>query len=376
MYRVLVSANAYDSGQSGISDYINNVVAVLSEQHRVDVILLDRDVAIFPVKNANVSLIRVPNRYSRPIINMLWHLFIPLLTINFKKYDFILLPAGNRRLFCFYPIFTIATFHDLSQFHIDNKYDSWRMFYIQKLIPLFLKKVDRIVAVSRATKTDLVKYYGINEERITVAYNGYNSGEFNEERPLFNTSDILSNDKRYILYVARVEYPGKNHLNLVKAYELLPSALKNQYNLVCAGGLKERSEIVLEYVQNSLDRDNIKFTGFVPTEHLSPLYKNSSLFVLPSFYEGFGIPLVEAMACGIPVTCSDRGPLPEVTGEASLLFNPDNPQDICDKIIDILSHDDKRSAMISAGLKRAKLFSWHKHTQIILDLYERRDENC
>ncbi|MCK4957237.1 MAG: glycosyltransferase family 4 protein [Candidatus Cloacimonetes bacterium] len=374
MYKILVSIMAYDNGQSGISDYINNVVYQLSKTNKLDLLILENDLEKFPVKNENINFIKVTHKLSKPIFNMLWHLFIVPFKYDLKKYDFAFLPAGNRRLFCHYPIFTITTFHDLSQFHIAQKYDRFRMFYIRKVIPFFLKKANRIIAVSQATKTDIIKFYKSDSAKITVAYNGYDKQKFNSDPSPKTRQEILNSSKKYILYVSRIEHPGKNHLNLLKAYELLPEAIKMEYNLVCAGGFKERSEEVLDYHKKSSDVANINFTGFFPAEDLVDLYKNASLFVMPSFYEGFGIPLVEAMACNIPVACSNRGPLPEVGGNAVSLFNPDEPKDICQKMINLLNDFQIREELIDNAKARLKFFQWQLHIEKIITLYEGRDE--
>lgn len=370
MYRIFVSMMAYDKGRSGISDYSNNVVKHLASQNKLDIAILESDLNAFPVKNENINFLPISDKLANPLINMLWHLFILPMKISRQKYDFVFLPAGNRRIFCRYPVFTITTFHDLSQFHIEQKYDKFRMFYIRKVVPFFLKKVEQIVAVSNATKQDIIEFYGIPENKITVIYNGFNEQKFNNKPAGKSIAEILGKNKKYILYVARIEHPGKNHLNLVKAYEKFPDKIKKEYDLVCAGGFKERSEEVLQYAKNSPDSGNINFTGFFPMQDLVDLYKNASVFAMPSFYEGFGIPLVEAMACGIPIACSDRGPLPEVGGKAVLLFDPDDPSDISNKIETILSDEKKRKEIIDSGLDRKKTFDWKQHAESIIKLFE------
>ena len=137
MYKILVSGLAYDNGKSGISDYINNTINQLSKDNQIELLLLEKDISSFPIKNKNIKIISVPNHLKKPIINMLWHFFILPFTIKKNKYDFIFLPAGNRRLMFFYPMYTITTVHDLSQFHIKNKYSFLRMIFIKTLIPAF-----------------------------------------------------------------------------------------------------------------------------------------------------------------------------------------------------------------------------------------------
>ncbi len=371
--KIFMSAMAYDRGESGISDYMNNVVLELAKKNEIDVLLLKSDMKKFP-KAKNINLFSVSDNLAKPLINMFWHLFILPFILNFKKYDLAFLPAGNRRLFCYYPIFTIVTFHDLSQFHIKAKYDKFRMFYIRHIIPFFLQRVHKIIAVSEATKQDIIKFYGIDAQKIAVAYNGFDPKKFNSEPAPESRKNILASEKNYLLYVSRIEHPGKNHLNLIKAYEQLPASLQEKYDLVCAGGFKEKSEVVREYAERSKLKNNIKLTGFFPAENITSLYKNASLFVFPSLYEGFGIPLIEAMACKIPVVCSDRGPLPEVAGDAALLFDPENPQSIKEKMQLVLENDALRKELVDKGSERIKKFSWSLHAEKIMRLYREFNE--
>ena len=187
MYKILVSAMGYDNGKSGISEYIKSTVEVLAENNQVDLIILKKELSNFPVAiQRKVNLKTYPNYLAKPVINMLWHLFILPFTINFKNYDFVFLPAGNRRLFCRYPIKTLITMHDLSQFHIENKYDKFRMFYVKKIIPFFLKKADTILSISNSTKLDLIKYYSLSDEKIVINHNGFNSKAYSS----INDKDI------------------------------------------------------------------------------------------------------------------------------------------------------------------------------------------
>jgi len=256
VYRIFISGMAYDDGKSGIAGYIEETARELSKENAVEIILLKKDADIFPVRNVKIAAI--PDFIGKPVVNMLWHLFIlpVLLFFKKKKFDFVFLPAGNRRVLAFYPIKTVATVHDLSQFYVDEKYDKLRMIYIKKILPFFLKKAHAFISVSINTMNDMMKHYKIPKEKITVLHNGYRSIFKDHEK-------VKSSQKNYILYVARVEHPGKNHLNLIKAYELLDKSLQDKYSLVFAGSLKERSEEVVQYAGKSECSDNIEFIGFV-----------------------------------------------------------------------------------------------------------------
>jgi len=375
MYKIFVSGMAYDSGRSGISVYINNVVEALAEEHSIDIIMLKEDKDAFPVKNPNLNIKTYPSILNKPIINMLWHLFILPFIINFRKYDFIFLPAANRRLLCRYPKYTVATVHDLSQFHIQGKYDLFRTLYIKKIVPYFVKKAHHLIGVSKSTCDDIVKYYGFKGENLTVNHNGYSSDIFNTS-PIpssFNIVDKYGIDKKFILYISRIEHPGKNHINMMKAYEILPEKIKNEYLLVFAGKLWPGSEPVLKYAEDSSEAASIKFLSYVPYEDLPSLYKSASLYAFPSFFEGFGIPLIESMACGIPTICSDRSSLPEIGGDAVLTFNPDSPEEICGKMKKVMDSTELRESLIRKGLQQVKLFNWKTHASKIIEIYEKNN---
>ena len=369
-YNILVSVLAYDNGKSGIADYINNVVKYLSLNHHLDLLIYEKDSYIFPHKNDNINLLKVSDKFSKPAVSMAYHLFVLPFNLPLHDYDFVFLPAGNRRLFSYYPKKTIVTFHDLSQFHIENKYDSFRMHYIKKVIPFFLKKAQIIMAISESTKKDLVKYYGIAQDKIEVNYNGYDPTKLEvnlTEEQLVNKFNITD---EYFLYISRIEHPGKNHLNLIKAYELLPENIKKVYQLVFAGSEWNGAEEVMAYAEQSPDKDRIIFLGFVQDQDLGALYKFASLYAFPSFYEGFGIPLLEAMYSEIPVVCSNVSSLPEVGGDAVITFDPACPENISGVIKYVIDNPELQEKMIKSGKEQVKKFSWEKHCEQIIKLIE------
>jgi len=358
MKKVLISALAYDGGKSGIANYIENVVTALSKNMKIDLIVNEDEVKYFTDISKNINFIIVSKYLKKPILNVLWHLLILPFTIDKNTYEWMLLPAGNRRLMSFYPIKTLVTMHDLSQFNVEKKYDAFRMFYIKKVIPFFLKRADKIFTVSENTAKDMVTHYGMKREELIVNYNGVNTNNF-------SPSSTLNNEKSYILYVARIEHPGKNHLNLIKAYELLPEKYKQSHDLYLIGSDWNGAEIVHEYAKNSKDTNKIKFLGYVPNEDLPGFYRNASLFAFPSFYEGFGIPVVEAMASGTPVITSSTSSLPEVGGDAAIYFDPDSPKQISQAIVQVLKDEKIQEDMKQKGFQQIGKFNWDMHANIL-----------
>jgi len=363
MQKILISALAYDGGKSGIANYIENVVTALGKNMYIDLIINEDEVEFFKGISDNVTFKVVPKYLKKPLLNVLWHLLVLPFKINKNEYEWMLLPAGNRRLMSFYPIRTLVTMHDLSQFHVEKKYDVFRMFYIKHIIPFFLKRADKIFTVSDNTAKDMALYYGMDKDELVVNYNGVNIENFS---PALESDEIvLKVDKPYILYVARIEHPGKNHLNLIKAYEKLPEPYKKMYDLCLIGSDWNGSEVVHEYAKNSSDRTRIKFLGYIHNNELPHYYRSASLFAFPSFYEGFGIPVLEAMASGTPVAASSTSSLPEVGGEAAVYFDPESPENISEAMYGILKDPVYRNRLCELGYEQVKKFDWNKHAEII-----------
>ncbi|MFT5661306.1 MAG: glycosyltransferase involved in cell wall biosynthesis [Sulfurimonas sp.] len=359
MKKVLISTLAYDGGKSGIANYIENVVKALSVNSSIELIVNEDEVKYFNNISENISFRIVPRFYAKPLFNVAWHLFVLPFMIKKDRYEWMFLPAGNRRLMCFYPIKTFVTMHDLSQFHVQNKYDRFRMIYIKKVIPFFLKSADKIFTVSENTANDMVTHYKMKRENLIVNYNGVNTEKF---MPLHQWEKKV---KPYILYVARIEHPGKNHLNLIKAYEKLDKIYKEKYDLYLVGSDWNGAEVVHKYANASSDSKRIKFLGYVENSALPKYYHNASLFVFPSFYEGFGIPILEAMASGVAVASSSTSSLPEVGGNAALYFDPESPVSISEVISTILGDSRCRENMSTLGLEQVKKFTWSKHIEIL-----------
>ncbi len=366
---------AYDGGKSGISVYMNNVIAALSSQHKLTLVMLKKDIAVFPVRHHNLSFIAVSDYLGKPLINMLWHLLIFPLLMRRDRYDFAYLPAANRRACLWYRIFTIGTVHDLSQYHIEAKYDWLRMMYIKRVLPYCVRRMQQIIAVSNSTKNDLIEYWHSASEKITVCYNGYDRKRFTADDQAAKSAPLPYGLRHqgYILYISRIEHPGKNHLNLIKAYEMLPEVIRCRYDLALAGSFWPGSEPVKQYAEASLAAGTIKFTGFIDNAALPSLYHQAALYVFPSLFEGFGLSLVEAMACGTPICCSNNSSLGEVGGAAALQFSPENVTEIYQSLKIALTDESLRRDMVKTGFEQLSRFDWNEHAEKIIVLYEQKN---
>ena len=354
--KILLSAIPFDNGKSGIAVYIREVVKALeSAGHELPLIVEDDGVEEF----ARFEQIRIKKRNA--LFSMLYSLFILPLRINWKKFDLCILLAANRRVFCRYPIFTIAVVHDLSQYHVPVKYDKFRMLYIKKVLPHYVRKAQSIVAISESTKCDLIKYWHVPEEKITVVYNGFTP-----------PAEVKTEKKKQILYISRIEHPGKNHLNLLKAFELLPEELRSTYHLVMPGAAWNGADAVFEYAKNSPCAGHFQFPGFIDITKLPEYYAESTMYIFPSRFEGFGLSLLEAMHAGLPCACSNNSSLGELGKDAAELFDPESPEAIAESMKKILSDITYQQTLSRQGKEKAARFSWKNTADGLLEVYRNR----
>jgi len=364
MSKVIISTLGFDDGKSGISAYIKHVVNLISKDNEVTIIVMKSEVKYFK-ENLNLKHIVIPSFLRKPAVNMLFHTFILPIIIKWSQYDLVLLPAGNRRLFFKYPKNTIVTFHDLSQFYIPNKYDRLRMFYIKKLVPMLVQKAPKIISVSHNTKKDLVKFYDIDPEKITVKHIGADIKSFKAE----STPELMKKlPQNYYFYVARLEHPGKNHHSLIKAYAKIKHSLRNKYKLVLAGADWGGEKILKQLAKELGVQNDIVFLGHIDNKELTNCYLNSSFFIFPSLYEGFGIPLLEAMSFGLPCLSSNVSSLPEIGGDAAIYFSPQSPDEICAAMTKVIESPDLSEDLKKKSLIQSKKFSWQSHVDEIISI--------
>jgi len=359
--QIFISGLVYDQGKSGIAEYTNQLTAALCKNNTLTLALLKRDIVIFPCQHENLTIISVSNIFAGPIMNIIWHLIILPLMLIFSNCSSLILPAINRRLCLWSPKPVLGVVHDLSQYAVDGKYDIFRTLYVKFLLPLALPCITHIVAISHNTKKDVIKYWKLSDDRVSVCYNGYDDTRYQNIRPT-NISQVLEKHaitQPYLLYVSRIEHPGKNHIQLIKAFEMLAPELNANLKIIFAGGDWNGAEQVKKYASNSSLAKQIHFMGYVLTEDLPPLYHGALASVIPSLYEGFGIPLVEAMACGTPTLCSNNSALNEVAADSALTFDPNNVEDMSLKLSCVLQQKPLRKLLERKGLQRCQDFSWN-----------------
>ena len=359
-----IAAFAADGGKSGIGQYLVNVIPRLTRLEptlRTVIFIARSDYALLAGQVEPAALVAVPDWMARPAVNVLWHLLLLPLLLKRHACDCVWLPAGNRRLGWWYGVPSVATVHDLSQLHVQEKYDALRMFYVKRVLPTMMRRLDRVVAVSESTRRDLEQYAGVPAERIVVAYNGADLDRFGPARgddARRRAAAALGTEAPFILYTARLEHPGKNHVRLLQALAQLKARGSLRHKLVLAGRPWHGAAAITAEVEPLGLQDDVIFTGFVPDQLLPSLYAAADLFVFPSLFEGFGIPLLEAMISGTPVCAADVSSIPEVTGDAALLFDPGDAAGIASAMARLLDDAPLARQLVQRGLAQARRFSW------------------
>jgi glycosyltransferase involved in cell wall biosynthesis len=232
-----------------------------------------------------------------------------------------------------------------------------------------VRQADRIIAISQSTARDLQHIWKVPESKIEVIPHGVASAYRPQDSRA--AAEYVAKKygvlKEYVLTVGTLG-PHKNLITVIKAMKILRGLGELPFQLVAVGAQGGKNSRMLEAVRSSgLTREDIRFLGFVPEEDLPMLYSASSALVFPSLYEGFGLPLVEAMACGVPVVASNTSSIPEVVGDAALLAPPTQPEAFAEAIMRVRSDTDLRKAMVQKGLNRAACFRWDKAASRLLE---------
>ena len=281
----------------------------------------------------------------------------------FHSPDFVLPPVVPK-------VPTLLTVHDLSFLHYPNTFPDSLVAYLNQVVPWSIKRATHILADSKATKRDLESLWQISPEKITVLLSGvtpsFKMVDDNTKIERVKSKYGLGNPP-YLLSVGTVQ-PRKNYQLLIRAFK--PVAEKFPHNLIISGGKGWLYDEMIEEVAKQNLEGRVRFIGFVDDVDLPALYSGASLFVFPSLYEGFGLPLLEAMACGVPVLSSDASSLPEVGQNTAVYCSPHDLNGWTDNMLNLLGDKAERQQLSQRGLHHVDNFTWQKTAVKLLKIYE------
>lgn len=240
--------------------------------------------------------------------------------------------------------------------------------YLRRAVPRSIKGADRVVTLSDSSKRSIIANYGTDPAKITIIHPGINHTVYAPASTAAITA-VRQNygiERDYILYVGTIE-PRKNIAAIIQAYAALPADLQQRYQLVVAGS-KGWKDTDIEALATAIDPRNLIRPGFIDDADMAALYSGARVFVFPSLYEGWGMPVVEAMACGTPVITAHNSSLPEAGGDAALYIDASKPDELRDAVVGVLTDQQQHDRMSAAGLAHAKAFSWKHSAQQLRDV--------
>lgn len=299
---------------------------------------------------------------------ILWsQFFLPLHLYLKKNIDIFFAPAHYAPRFS--PVPYVVTIHDLSFFYYPDEFLKIDLFKLKDWTQRSVKNAKKIIAVSKNTKKDVLKFYQTPESKVNVVYNGFekpSSPNTNTVKSVLEKFNLKT--KKYILYVGTLQ-PRKNITTLIKAFSKV-SETEPDWKLVLVGKKGWLYQNIYEEVNRLNLANKVLFTDYIPDEEVAALYTQAFCFVLPSLYEGFGIPILEAMSYSCPVITSFTSSLPEIGGEACLYLDPDSVQDLIEEI-QKLKDENVRNEYVKRGKERIKHFSWEKCARETLSVIQK-----
>lgn len=379
--RVGLSTSVIQRGRSGIARYVLSLLDEFQQpSHKFEffVFVLKDDLPLFDFLNASVRKVVVSERFRSPVADILWHQWVLPRLVKKYSLDVIHVPS-YRRMMRRAPCATLATIHDLAPFRLSGKYDRARMVYGRVIARFLARQQDRIIAVSQATADDIHRYYGTATDRVQVIQNGidhrkFYPGDALEAKAWVEAKHSIS--KPFFLYVARFEHPAKNHRRLIDAFDAFKEKTGSNWQLVLGGGDWHGAEKIHGRIRESPYRDEIHTMGFISDKALPIWYRAANVFVFPSLFEGFGLPPLEAMACACPVICSTRGSLKEIVGDAAVLIDPENADDLERKMVELASDESLRAKLRAKGMDWVQSFTWERCASETMDVYRKIHEGA
>lgn len=375
-----VGINAYPLG-AGMDVYIHNMIQALA---KIDP---DGDYVLFTNTPLEGDVILGGERMRRVVVPPRYlHIPIPFWShgLNFTE---VMVPAGSAPLALIreridvvhvqtaapllFPARIVVTVHDLAYERYPQYFPRDILLKLRVRVPLTIRRADAVLTDSEFSRQDIIRRYRVPPDKVTVAHLAV-SEMFRPMRELGYLAAIrerYETGEQFILYVGDLQ-PRKNLVTLVEAYVRLRRANAVRHKLVLVGRKSWLSDDIFAVARDSGYADEFIFTGFVPDDDLVALYNAADLFVYPSIFEGFGLPPLEAMACGTPVLTSNTSSLPEVVGDAALTVNPRDIEMLATTMTMVLGDTALQERLSTRGLERITTFSWENTARITKGVYE------
>jgi glycosyltransferase involved in cell wall biosynthesis len=310
---------------------------------------------------SNLTFKAIGPKARQPLAWKFWYDFSLPLVVKKWKADVLISPDGFCSLTTTIP--QVLAIHDLAFLHYPQGIRAIYAAFYKLFTPKFIAKANHIVTVSEFSKADIVKHYPIAKDKISVVYNAADKGF----SPIDDTTkDLLKQQitegREYFLYVGAI-HPRKNLINLLKGFSWFKKRYQSNMKLVLAGRMAWKNELFLKQLETYKYRNDVVITGYVEEEKLQEIVGAAYALVYPSCWEGFGLPVLEAMQSGVPTIIANNSSLPEIAGEAGFLVDPDNAEEWGQAMGILFKDENHRNQLIQNGLTRAKDFNWENSAQ-------------
>jgi glycosyltransferase involved in cell wall biosynthesis len=381
MLTIAIDATSLTTQPSGIGLYVYNLIYALnalqnSENFQMRIAYQPR------LKNWLTGRLVVPNLrnldtqvYTLPLpvsVSQILSKFPNPIIPYYEKYlglpdiihgtDHVVYPAAKS--------LKVMTIHDLTYIKYPN-FVNWIVRSYTHRIRQCLKWTDLVITISESSKKDIIEYFQVEPDKIYVTplASRYNADYLSAEN-ILNIEKQVKYDfsQPYLLFVSTIE-PRKNINSIILAFNLLKTKYKIEHQLILIGKKGWKYEPIFTAIENSHWKNQIHHLDYLSDELVALFYSKADVFVYPSYYEGFGLPVLEAMALGTPVVTSNTSSIPEVTGDAAILIDPNDPIQLAEAILQVISDSRLRQDLIEKGKARAKLFSWERTAKETLKAY-------
>lgn len=352
--------------RAGVSRYIYNLLVHVLRKDP------EGEYTIFLNNRCALSLSCIQKRSRlptyRPVVRIFWEQFLQPLELLAENVALLHSPVNVQPFFL--PCKGVVTVTDLSFVVFPESFRTGQRLYQSLFTRLSVHRAAHLITYSASTARDLTRFYAVPAERITVVFPGVDVAyqPVEDEAVLADFRRRLSLPEEFILFVGTLE-PRKNLLTLLQAYAEFKRRSNSDYKLVLGGGKGWLHQPIFAAVEELGLQNDVMFPGFIPEVDLPLWYSAADVFAYPSLYEGFGLPPLEAMACGTPVIVSNVSSLPEVVGDAAVLVDPRLPDDWADALSLLCQDGDLRADLASRGLERAQQFSWTRMARETIQVY-------
>jgi len=352
---------------AGISWYIYNLLRQLpgmDSPHQFSVFLNERR---YVDKGMSLRYTSWPTQ--RPLARIMWEQLLLPAQLRRQRVDLLHAMAFAGPLLFQGPM--VVTVYDLSFLRFPQAFRPWNRWYLSQFTRWSARRARHVIAISESTRQDVIDFLGVPADRVTVVYCGADPmfrslppEQIGEYRRQHNLPD------QFVLFLGTLE-PRKNLDRLLRAYAEWRKVDPRAPHLVIAGAQGWYYHAVLNLVHGLGLEESVIFLGYVAREDLPLLYNNAHMFVYPSLFEGFGLPVLEAMACGVPVITSNVSSLPEVAGEAAVLVDPTSTDQLRESLVSLWRDSDRRRELAAQGGRQASRFTWKRTAEQTLSVYER-----